>query len=64
MTRRLYRSRGERIVGGVCGGLAAYFDVDPSVIRLVFLLAALLGGHGILVYLALWIIMPPEPLAA
>ncbi|MGE5141405.1 MAG: PspC domain-containing protein [Rudaea sp.] len=64
MTRRLYRSRGERIIGGVCGGLAAYFDVDPTVIRLVFLLAALLGGHGILVYLALWIIMPPEPLTA
>jgi phage shock protein C len=64
MTRRLYRSRGERIIGGVCGGLAAYFEIDPTVIRFVFLLAALLGGHGILVYLALWIIMPPEPLTA
>ena len=64
MARRLYRSRRDRIIGGVCSGLATYFDVDPTVIRLIFLLAALLGGHGILIYLVLLIVMPLEPLPA
>ncbi len=60
MARRLYRSDTDKMLGGVCGGLAQYLDVDPTVIRLIFVLAALLGGHGILVYLILWLIMPPE----
>ncbi len=63
MSRRLFRSRTERMVGGVCGGLAEYLNIDPTIIRLVFVLLALLGGHGLLLYLILWLVVPPEPLA-
>ncbi len=63
MERRLYRSRRDAMVGGVCGGLAQYMNVDPTIIRLVFVLMAILGGHGILVYLILWLIVPLEPQA-
>lgn len=58
MARRLYRSQTEKMIGGVCGGLAESLDVDPTLVRLVFVLLALLGGHGILLYLILWIVMP------
>ncbi len=60
MSRRLYRSQKDRIVGGVCGGLAEVLDIDPTLVRLVFVLLALLGGHGVLLYLILWLIMPRE----
>jgi len=60
-TRRLYRSNREKIVGGVCGGLANYFAMDPTVIRLIFVLLGLFGGPGVLLYIILWIIMPVEP---
>ena len=59
--RRLYRSRVNRQIGGVCGGLAEFFDLDPTLVRVFFVLAALLGGHGLLVYLALWLVVPEEP---
>jgi len=55
---RLYRSVEHRVIGGVAGGLADYFDVDPVIVRLVFVLVALAGGGGILVYLILWIVLP------
>jgi phage shock protein C len=58
---RLYRSQTDRRVAGVCGGLAKYFNIDPTVIRLVFLVLALAGGPGVLLYLLLWIITPIEP---
>lgn len=58
MTRRLYRSQTERMIGGVCGGLAEVLDLDPTIVRVVFVLLALLGGHGLLLYLILWIVMP------
>jgi len=61
--KRLFRSRKDRIFGGVCGGLGAYFDIDPVIIRLLFLLFAFAGmGLGILVYLVAWIIIPLEPI--
>ncbi len=60
MTRRLYRSQKEKMIAGVCGGLAEVMDIDPTIVRLVFVLLALLGGHGILLYLILWLIMPRE----
>jgi phage shock protein C len=60
MTNRLYRSRRDRLVGGVCGGLGAYFGIDPVIVRLVFVAATIWGGMGFLVYLVLWIIIPPE----
>ncbi len=64
MTRRLYRSQKERMIAGVCGGLAEVLDIDPTIVRLVFVLLALLGGHGILLYLILWLIMPREDQAS
>ncbi len=60
MARRLYRSRTEKMIGGVCGGLAEVLDLDPTIVRVVFVLLALLGGHGILLYLILWIVMPRQ----
>ncbi len=62
MSRRLFRSRNDQMIAGVCGGLGEYLDVDPTVIRLIFLLLALLGGHGILLYLILWLVIPRQPL--
>lgn len=60
MTDRLYRSRRDRVIGGVCGGLGAYFGIDPVIVRVVFVAAAIWGGLGVLGYLVLWIIIPPE----
>jgi len=59
--RRLYRSRTDHIIGGVCGGLGAYLDVDPTVIRLLFVLLAFAGGPGLLAYLVMLILVPEEP---
>jgi len=60
-TRRLYRSLRQRMIGGVCGGLGEYLSIDPTVIRVLFLLAAILAGHGVLLYLLLLILVPVEP---
>ena len=60
-TRKLYRSKTDRKVAGVCGGLAQYFNIDPTLIRVLFVVLAILGGSGLLLYLALWIIVPTEP---
>lgn len=59
--QKLFRSQNERIIGGVCGGLAPYLKVDVTLIRLAFVLLFILGGHGLLLYLVLWIIMPVDP---
>ena len=60
-TRRLYRSRSDRKLAGVCGGLAQFFNLDPTLIRVLFVVLAVLGGSGILIYLAMWIMVPKEP---
>ena len=60
-TRRLYRSRTDRKLAGVCGGLAQYFNIDATLIRVLFVLLAVLGGSGLVLYLAMWIIVPKEP---
>lgn len=59
--RKLYRSRTERSIAGICGGLAEYFDADPTMIRLVMLLLILFGGLSIWAYIILWIVIPEEP---
>lgn len=59
--RKLYRSRSERMLGGVCGGLAAYLDVDVTVVRLIAVATILLPGPSIIAYLLAWIIVPEEP---
>jgi phage shock protein PspC (stress-responsive transcriptional regulator) len=59
--KRLYRSRSNRMLGGVCAGIGDFFDIDPTLVRLFFVFAFLLGGHGFLVYLALWLVVPEQP---
>lgn len=60
--KRLYRSRENKVVAGVCGGIAEYFDIDPVIPRIIFLLIALPGGISVLVYFIFWILMPKKPL--
>jgi phage shock protein C len=60
-TKRLYRSRTDMMLGGVCGGLAKYLDVDPTIVRLIFVLLLFIGGGGFWIYLVLWLITPVEP---
>ncbi|MCK5234052.1 MAG: PspC domain-containing protein [Candidatus Aenigmarchaeota archaeon] len=60
-TRRLYRSGKDKILGGVCGGIAEYLNVDPVLIRLLWVGAILMGGSGLLLYIIAWIIIPPNP---
>lgn len=59
--KRLYRSKKNKMVGGVCAGLGEHLDVDPSIIRLVWVIVTLLSfGFGIIVYLVAWIIVPEQ----
>jgi len=63
---RLYRSKNERVLGGVCAGIGVYFDVDPTVVRLIWIVLTLLSfGVGVIAYIIAWIIVPevPEPIA-
>jgi phage shock protein C len=59
--RRLYRSSGERVLAGICGGLGEYFALDPVWFRIGFVVLALGGGSGILIYLLMWLVIPPAP---
>jgi phage shock protein C len=59
--KKLYRSRDERWIAGVCGGIGDYFDMDATVIRVLFVLATFILGGGLWIYLILWIIMPLNP---
>ena len=56
--RKLYRSRSQRMLGGVCGGLAEYFNVDTTLIRVLFLVLAVFGGTGLVIYVVMWLIVP------
>lgn len=60
-TKRLYRSRKERMMCGVCGGVAEYFNIDPTIVRLLFLLFVFGAGSGILAYIIAAIVIPDEP---
>lgn len=60
MEKRLYRSRSDRMIWGVCGGLAEYFDIDPTIVRLIAILLVFAGGLGILAYIILAIVVPLE----
>ena len=59
-TKRLYRAREGRVVAGVCAGLAAYFGVDPTLVRLAFALVTVFSGIGVLLYLVAWVLIPEE----
>lgn len=56
--KRLKRSISDKMIAGVCGGLAEYFEIDSTLIRLVFAFAAVFAGTGVLAYLVMWIIVP------
>jgi phage shock protein C len=56
--RKLYRSQTQRMIAGVCGGLAEYFNVDATLMRVLFLLLAVFGGSGLVIYVVMWIIVP------
>ncbi|HZX46669.1 MAG TPA: PspC domain-containing protein [Clostridia bacterium] len=58
MEKRLYRSRENAVIGGVCGGIAEYLDVDPTIVRLIWAFSAFYGGIGILAYLVCLIVIP------
>lgn len=64
MKKKLYRSRTDRVLGGVCSGLAEHFNVDPVLVRVIFIAAAIGGGFGVLAYLIFWIVTPEAPYPA
>lgn len=59
--KRLYRNPDELMIAGVCSGIAEFVNVDPTAVRLAFLLMLFVGGGGLLVYLVMWAIMPVKP---
>ena len=61
--KKLYRSTDNRWLAGVCGGLAKHFDIDPTLVRIVFIALALVGLGGVILYLLLWVLVPTEPTA-
>jgi len=61
MAKRLYRSRNERVIWGICGGLGKYFNVDPVLIRVIAVSTLILGGWSILAYIILRFVVPLEP---
>lgn len=63
MTKRLYRSRTDRKIAGVCGGIAEYFNIDATIVRIIAIILLLPGGlPGFLPYVLLWIVVPYKPL--
>lgn len=60
MSKRLERNKEDKILGGVCSGLADYFGTDPMLLRAVFLLIVFIGGGGIFVYVLLWVVIPEQ----
>src|SRR5271169_3986159 len=59
--KRLMRSSTDKKIGGVCAGLADYFDMDPTLVRVIWLLAIFCAGTGFLAYIVLWIVLPLAP---
>jgi len=59
--KKLYRSSIDKQIAGVCGGLAEYFNVDATLVRLLFVILTLAGGPGLLIYIVLYFVMPEEP---
>jgi len=56
--KRLYRSKKDKIIGGVCGGIGKYFNIDPVLIRILWLFFIFVGGAGILAYIIAWVVIP------
>ena len=60
MQKKLYRSESNEKIAGVCAGLAEYFDVDVTLVRIAFVALSLIGGPGIMLYIILWLVLPEE----
>ena len=60
MNKKLRRSRTDRRIAGVCGGLAQFLDIDPTAVRVAMALLVLFGGMSLIVYLVMWLIIPDE----
>ncbi|NMC45943.1 MAG: PspC domain-containing protein [Chloroflexi bacterium] len=60
--KRLYRSRKDRMIAGVCAGLGDYLQIDPTIVRIIFIALVFAGLGGVVVYFILWIVTPEEPL--
>lgn len=63
MAKKLYRSVEDKKIAGVCSGLGDYFDIDPTIIRLIWLAMIFAVGTGVLAYIIAWIIIPEKPAA-
>ncbi len=63
VAKRLYLSRADKVIGGVCGGLGEYFGIDPVFIRVAAVMLVFLHGIGLLGYLIAWVVMPKQPAA-
>jgi len=61
MEKKLYKSRENRMIDGVCGGIAEYFNIDPTIVRLGWVIFSLAGGSGVLAYIIALIIIPENP---
>ena len=61
MNKRLYRLSSDKKIAGVCSGLAQYFDIDPTIVRLVWVVALFCGGGGLIAYLIAMIVIPTAP---
>lgn len=59
--KRLFRSRTDRVLGGVCGGIGKYFSIDPVLVRVGWAVLFFFGGAGLIAYIISWIIIPEEP---
>ena len=60
--KRLYRSEDDRILAGVCSGIGDYFQIDPVLIRVAWVVGSFMWGGGILIYLLAWVLIPKQPL--
>lgn len=62
MSEKLYRARRNKVISGVCAGLGDYLNIDPVIVRIIFIIFAFIHGLGLLVYVIMWIIVPEEPI--
>jgi len=61
MAKRLYKSRANKVISGVCGGIAEFFNIDPTLVRLGWIIFSLMGGSGIIAYIIAAVVMPQAP---
>lgn len=59
MTKKIYRSESDRMIAGICGGIGEYFDIDPTLVRIIFAFF-LLSGSGFILYIILWVVIPSQ----